>query len=126
MKITRGNIYEVMRFAMVGVLATAIHYAIYLLLRCWIDYNIAYTIGYFLSFILNYILSACFTFKEKKSLKNGLGFCFAHAFNYLLQLALLNLFIYIGIAAWLAPVPVCCIAIPTNFLIVRYVFRHAK
>ena len=61
-----------------------------------------------------------------KSLKNGLGFCFAHAFNYLLQLALLNLFIYIGIAAWLAPVPVYCIAIPTNFLIVRYVFRHAK
>ncbi|MGN1375392.1 MAG: GtrA family protein [Prevotella sp.] len=126
MKITRNNIYEIMRFAMVGVLATAIHYGVYLLLRCVIDFNIAYTIGYFVSFIFNYILSACFTFKKKKSLKNGVGFCLAHAFNYVLQLALLNVFIFIGIAAWLAPVPVYCIAIPTNFLIVRYVFRHVR
>ena len=83
----------------------------------------AYTLGYFISFVFNYVLSARFTFRKKKSVKNGIGFGGAHLFNYLLQICLLNLFIYLGVSKTLAPVPVYCIAIPTNFIIVRFVFR---
>lgn len=114
-----------MRFGIVGVIATALHYGVYLLLKEWTGMNLAYALGYFISFIANYILSACFTFKKKKSVRNGLGFCMAHLFNYLLQTGLLNFFVWLGISETLAPVPVYCIAVPVNFIIVRFVFNKA-
>lgn len=114
-----------MRFGIVGVIATALHYGVYLLLKEWAGMNLAYALGYFISFIANYILSACFTFKKKKSVRNGLGFCMAHLFNYLLQTGLLNFFVWLGISETLAPVPVYCIAVPVNFIIVRFVFNKA-
>lgn len=119
----RETFGEIIRFGIVGVIATALHYGIYWLLQHIINVNVAYTVGYFLSFVVNYLLSAKFTFKKKKSVKNGFGFGSAHLFNYFLQLGLLNLFIWLGVDKTLAPVPVYCIAIPTNFLIVRFVFR---
>ena len=123
MLFSRETFFELVRFGIVGVVATALHYGVYWLLHGMMDVNVAYTLGYLVSFIANYLLSARFTFRKKKSVKNGLGFCCAHLFNYLLQISLLNLFIWLGVSKVLAPVPVYCVAIPTNFLIVRFVFR---
>ena len=52
---------EFIRFVMVGVFATALHYGIYFLLQKFINVNIAYTLGYALSFIANFYLTAYFT-----------------------------------------------------------------
>ena len=123
MLFNRETFFEIVRFGIVGVVATALHYGIYWLLNDLMNVNVAYTLGYFISFVVNYLLSARFTFRRKKSVKNGLGFGVAHVFNYLLQICLLNLFIWLGVSKSLAPVPVYCIAISTNFLIVRFVFR---
>lgn len=125
MLLRRDTFFEIIRFGIVGVIATALHYGIYWLLQKVINVNVAYTIGYFLSFVVNYLLSAKFTFHKKKSIKNGVGFGGAHLFNYFLQIGLLNFFLWLGISKTLAPIPVYCIAIPTNFLIVRFVFRKA-
>lgn len=115
---------EVIRFAIVGVIATAIHYAVYWLLFRHINETIAYTIGYFISFLFNYYLSAHFTFKQKSTMKNGVGFVCAHAFNYTLQVVLLNVFLWSGVNKTFAPIPVYCIAVPVNFLMVRLVFKR--
>lgn len=115
-------ITEVLRFGIVGAVATAIHYVVYRLLELSIDVNVAYTTGYIVSFIFNYILSARFTFRKKTSVRNGLGFGGAHIVNYLLQVTLLNIFLCLGIDRSLAPLPVYCIAIPVNFIMVRFVF----
>ena len=117
---------EILRFGVVGVIATVIHYVIYWVLQHWINVNVAYTIGYFVSFLFNYYLSAHFTFREKTSKKNGAGFIGAHVFNYLLQIGLLNLFLWLGLSREVAPLAVLLIAVPTNFLIVRFVFKHFK
>lgn len=122
----RQTIGEAARFIMVGVAATAVHYGVYFILLGMMNESVAYTIGYVVSFVLNYFLSARFTFKKKTSARNGAGFAAAHAFNYLLQVSLLNLFIWLGVSKELAPVPVYCVAVPTNFLIVRFVFRKVK
>ncbi len=114
---------EMVRFALVGVVATAVHYIIYWLLQHVINVNVAFTFGYLLSFLLNYYLSARFTFKEKTSAKNGAGFAMAHTVNYLLQMGLLNLFLWMGVSKSLAPIPVYCIAVPVNFILVRTVFK---
>lgn len=123
MKISRQTIYEILRFGIVGVVATVLHYVIYWILQHWINVNVAYTIGYFLSFIANYFLSAQFTFREKTTTRNGIGFAGAHLFNYLFQMVLLNIFLWLGVSKALAPLPVYCIAVPVNFILVRMVFK---
>ena len=123
MLFSRETFFELVRFGVVGVVATALHYGVYLLLHGVMDVNVAYTLGYIVSFVANYLLSACFTFRKKKSVKNGFGFASAHMFNYFLQISLLNLFLWLGGSKKLAPVPVFCVSIPTNFLIVKIVVK---
>lgn len=115
---------EIFRFAVVGTISTVMNYVIYWILQHWINVNVAYTIGYVLSFFVNYWLSAHFTFKEKTSAKNGLGFSGAHLFNYFLHMVLLNFFLWLGFSNELAPLGVYAIAVPTNFILVRFVFKH--
>lgn len=114
---------EFVRFAIVGVIATAIHYGIYLLLKTFMNVNVSYTAGYLVSLACNFYLSARFTFQADTSVKKGIGFIASHTVNYILHMVLLNIFIGIGIAPTYAPIPVYCIAIPVNFLLVRTVFR---
>lgn len=123
---SRQTLKEVVRFGIVGVVATATHYGIYYLLQPYINVNIAYTTGYALSFIANFYLTSYFTFGTKPSWRKLMGMGGAHLVNYLLHLALLNLFLFMGITKTWAPVPVFAIAIPVNFLLVRFVFKHKK
>ncbi len=111
-----------MRFCIVGVLATAIHYAVYWTLLKVMRPTPAFTIGYLVSFCMNFFLSARFTFKKKASAKKGMGFALSHLVNYGLQTGALNLFIAIGLREQMAAIPVYCICIPINFLLVRFVF----
>lgn len=120
---SKDTFWELFRFGVVGVIAVAINYAIYLVLLPYIDKSIAYAIGYIISFCFNYLLSAHFTFKKETNKKNGIGFAGAHLFNFFLQIGLLNVFIWLGVPKEWAPLPMYCIAVPSNFLIVRFVFN---
>jgi len=112
---------ELLRFCVVGVIATAIHYGVYLLMLNWVNHNVAYTIGYVLSFCCNYWLSSVFTFKVKMSVRNVVNFAVSHLLNYLFGLLLLNVVIWTGMLAEdMAPLAVFIMVIPFNFIIVRY------
>lgn len=114
---------EFIRFCIVGVVATGIHYGVYLLLNLWLDVNLAYSIGYIISLFCNLLLTARFTFKSSVTAKRTLGFVASHATNYLLHILFLNVFLWIGVSETWAPIPVYCIVFPINFLLVRTVFR---
>lgn len=114
---------EFVRFGLVGVLATAIHYGIYLLLNCVLVSWLAYSIGYGISFLCNFYLSSVFTFRSKASIKKGIGFGMSHVVNYLLHVLLLSLFLRLGMNEQVAPIPVFVIVVPVNFLLVRFVFK---
>lgn len=122
------SLSEIIRFGMVGALATALHYGIYFLLWRYAGFNenIAYTVGYALSFVANFYLSAYFTFRSRPSWKRAGGFGGAHLVNYLIHICLLNLFLWLGIPEEWAPLPVFSIAIPVNFLLVRLVFKSRR
>lgn len=115
---------EAFRFAIVGAFTTALHYGIYLILQQWIQVDIAYTMGYLTSFIANFYLTAYFTFRSAPSWKKLMGMGGAHVVNYLLHMALLNFFLWLGLSKPLAPIPVFAIVIPINFLLVRFVFKR--
>ena len=115
--------HEIIKFIVVGFTAVIVQYVVYYLCLFFINYNVSFAIGYLISFIFNYYFSTVFTFKSKKSLKNGVGFAICHIVNFILQVVLLNLFINLDISKQLAPIPVFAICVPTNFVMVRFVFK---
>ena len=59
----------------------------------------------------------------KSSAKRGAGFAFSHVVNYLLQTACLSFFLWLGVSKSLAPLPMFCVCVPVNFLLVRYFLK---
>jgi len=116
---TKKRILQLLRFGLVGVLATGIHYGIYWIFLKWLNPTLAYSIGYAISFIFNFFLSSYFTFNIRPDIKKGIGFALSHGINYLLHITLLNVFIYLGLPKTLAPIPVFAIVVPINFLLVQ-------
>ena len=132
----RQKLGEVVRFAIVGGIATVLQYVIYLaampLLANLIpalgnsDHTlatVANTLAYILSFIFNFIASTRYTFKVKANAKRGAGFTFSHIVNYIMQTLFLNLFVGLGLAKQMAMIPTLCICIPVNFLLVRFFLK---
>lgn len=123
---------EFVRFCIVGIIATAMHYGLYMLLinivhipaEWWT--NLAYTIGYVVSWCCNLWLTANFTFKESISMKRGIGFAVSHGVNYLLHVLFLNGFLWLGVSDKWAPIPVYCLVVPINFILVRTLFKKLK
>lgn len=124
--IKKYKLEEFIKFVIVGLIATGINYIVYLIFHKLVNINIAYTLGYIISFCFNLIASHLFTFKKKVNSKSSFRFLLAHLTNYLIQIALLNLFTLINVPDNLAPIPVYIIAIPINFLTVRFAIKFNK
>lgn len=46
--------------------------------------------------------------------------------NYVVHIILLAIILHLGVSERWAPIPVFCVAVPINFLLVRYVFKNTK
>jgi putative flippase GtrA len=122
-QIIKSLVSQFFRFGVVGVFCTLLHYGLYLCLYRFIGENAAYILGYVFSFIANFFLTSYFTFHSLPSWRKFVGMLGAHGINMILHLILLNLFLWIGLSNKWAPIPVFVIAVPINFILVRYVFR---
>ena len=120
------KIREAFRFVLVGIAATAIQYAVYLLLMGVCGISAALTIGYIVSLIFNFLMTTYFTFGVRPTTRKAGGFVFAHLVNYFLQLACLHFFVWIGVPKGLAPIPMYAVCVPVNFLLVRYFVKGKK
>ena len=120
----REKLGEVVRFGVVGVAAVLIQYGVYLLLVLFMNHNISMTLGYIISFIFNFIASTHYTFRVKVNAKRGAGFALSHVINYFMQIAMLNVFIWLGISKQIAPMPMFGICVPVNFLLVRFFLKR--
>lgn len=132
----REKLGEVVRFGIVGGIATVLQYIIYLVMMPLLAHFIpkmgdhtlataANTIAYIVSFIFNFIASTRYTFKVKANAKRGAGFTLSHVVNYSMQTLCLNLFVGFGLAKQLAMIPTLCICIPVNFLLVRFFLKKS-
>lgn len=123
---------EFLRFVIVGLIATGIHYGLYLLLikvfpangTIWT--NGAYAVGYIISWFCNLWMTAHFTFQTSLSFRKGIGFAVCHLINFGLHLLFLNVFLRMGVTEKWAPIPVYCLVIPINFILVRTVFKKIR
>ena len=117
--LSQKHLKEAVRFGMVGVVATAIHYGLYYLLLSFVSPGVAFTIGYAVSFVCNYVLSSRYTFRVSMSVQRFSSFALSHLVNYFIGLTLLNLFLWLGLTPAIAPMPTFVISVPINFLLVR-------
>ena len=118
------QIPEFLRFVMVGLFATGLHYGIYFVLQKFIQVNVAYTLGYVLSFVANFYLTAYFTFGSllpgrKLLASGGTSDKLSDTYRIVESLSAVGFFP----VRWL-PSHVFLIAIPVNFLLVRFVFKQ--
>ena len=117
---------EFIRFVIVGVIATIIHYGVYYLLKSHVNVNVSYTIGYVVSWLFNLFLTMKFIFHSVFSWKKTIGFAGSHTVNYVLHMLFLNLFLWLGFSITLASLPTYCCVVPINFVLVRTVFKSKK
>ena len=125
---SKSKRYQLIRYCTVGSLAAGIHYGVYFVLQEYelVNLNIAYTIGYATSFICNFFMTSYFTFRSNPSLKKALGFGGSHLVNYLIHMGLFNLFLSLDVNQEIAPLFVLAVAVPVNFVMLRFVFKHKK
>lgn len=118
---------RLIRFAIVGVLASAIHYGIYALF-VWsgAEMNVAYTIGFLVSLCCNYLLTTYFTFRQSPTRRNAAGFVASHVLNYFVEIGLLNLFLWMGFSEWVAPILDMAVAAGINFLVLQVAFLYKR
>jgi len=119
----REQLGEMIRFGVVGVLATFIQYVVYWVLIRWLNPSVSMTIGYVVSFAFNFLASTRYTFRVKANARRGAGFALSHGVNYLLQMVTLNLFLWLGVSKQWAPIPMFCVCVPVNFLLVRFFLK---
>lgn len=133
----RQKLGEVIRFGIVGGIATVLQYVIYLAMMPTLAFlfpglgdndhllaTVSNTVAYIISFIFNFIASTRYTFKVKANAKRGAGFTLSHVVNYSLQTLFLNLFVGLGLIKQVAMIPTLCICIPINFLLVRFFLKR--
>ena len=120
----KQQIGEIVRFGIVGGVATLILYGVYLLMLYAVSPTLSNTIGYAVSFLFNFVASTRYTFKVKTNARHGAGFALSHLINYGLQIVMLHLFMALGFSEKLAPVPMFCVCVPINFLLVRFFLKR--
>lgn len=122
-----SRISEVIRFGIVGILATGLQYGMYVIFvgPLHLSSPIAAMLSYGVSFIFNFFLSNYFTFHSNPTAGRGIGFALSHLINMGLQVGLVSVFSTF-MPARLAMLPVFGICIPINFILVRFVLKSPK
>ena len=120
-----SRLSEIMRFCIVGGIATCIQYGVYVVFVDAVGVKAVPStlISYAVSFIFNYILSTYFTFHKKPTTHNMLGFIGSHAVNMGMQTGIVAIFKGI-VGNTLALLPALAICIPLNYIMVRFAFNN--
>lgn len=118
---------EILRFGMVGGIATLLQYGIYVIFVNAVGVKAVPStlISYAISFIFNFFLSNYFTFHTQPNAKKGLGFTLSHLINMGLQVGLVAIFQQI-VGKTLALIPAMAICIPVNYLLVRFALTNKR
>lgn len=116
-----GRLSEIIRFGLVGGLATVIQYGVYVVFVTAVKVPAVPStmISYAISFLCNFFLSNYFTFHTRPNAIKGVGFALSHLINMGLQVGLVAIFKGI-VGATLALLPAMVICIPVNYTLVRF------
>lgn len=116
-----SRLSELIRFGIVGGLATLIQYGVYVVFVAAVKVAAVPStmISYAISFVCNFLLSNYFTFHTRPNAVKGLGFALSHLINMGLQVGLVAIFKEL-VGPTLALLPAMAVCIPVNYCLVRF------
>lgn len=117
---------HVNRFAVVGVVNTAVYYGLYLGLRAAIPYLAAHLIAIFIAMVGSFFLNCYWTFQTLPTWRKFALFPFTNATNYVVTtLGVFVLVEWFGVDERWAPLIAAVAAIPITFVLSRWVLTGA-
>lgn len=117
---------ELIRFCIVGMIATGIDAAIFYLFKSFTSYRYSLVAGYLVSLIFNYLMTVYWTFSVKSNARHFVGIISVHLLNlFVIRMGLMYFFINImGLTDSVAYLPMLLISTAASFSMVRYVIKN--
>lgn len=111
---------HVNRFAVVGVINTAVYYCIYLLARIVVPYLAAHLFAIFVAMVGSFFLNCYWTFRTRPTWRKFALFPLTNLTNYVFTtLGLVVLVEWVGVDERVAPLVAALAAIPITFVLSR-------
>lgn len=116
------NLGRLSRFAIIGVVNTAIYFACYLLLRMVVVYMVAHVFAMVIAMICSYFLNCYITFRTKPRWRTFLLYPLSNVANMVVTTVGLPIAVqWFHIDERIAPLPVALTAIPITYVVAHRV-----
>ncbi|MGK4583117.1 GtrA family protein [Kitasatospora sp. HPMI-4] len=118
----KPQLWQIVRFGLVGVANTATFYLVYLALHPFLPYFAAFTIAFLLSMVGSFFLHTYFTYRTRPTWKKFLLFPLPNITNYLVQsFGVVALVQWVRLDSRIAPLVAALVAIPVTFVLSKIV-----
>jgi putative flippase GtrA len=120
------QLWQVGRFAIVGVINTGTFYASYLVMHGWLPYYPAYVIAFLISMVGSFFLNTYITYRTRPTWRKFLLFPLTNLTNFVVtSVGVFVLVEWFGVDERIAPLLAAAAAIPVTFLVSRRILtRH--
>jgi putative flippase GtrA len=113
---------QILTFAVVGVVNTALYYCLYLLFLTCLPYLAAHVLAFLISMIGSFFLNARFTYRTRPTLRKFLLFPLTNVTNFVITTA--GVYVIVDVlhaGSRFAPLLASAAAIPVTFVVSRWV-----
>ncbi|GAA0693906.1 GtrA family protein [Kitasatospora atroaurantiaca] len=118
----KPQIWQIVRFGLVGVVNTATFYVLYLALHPFLPYFAAFTVAFLLSMVGSFFMNTYFTYRTKPTWRKFLLFPLPNITNYLVQSGgVVALVQWLKVNDRIAPLLAAAVAIPITFVLSKLV-----
>lgn len=111
-----------LRFLASGIVNTLVTYALYLVMLRFMSPRLAYTLVYVVGIALAYTLNRGFVFRTHAGWRSALAMPMIYLLQYLVSLAVISLWVWLGLPPGLAPLPAIILSMPITYLLTRTSF----
>ncbi|MFF5663196.1 GtrA family protein [Streptomyces griseofuscus] len=113
---------QIITFAVVGVLNTAVYYGLYLLFLTWLPYLASHVLAFALSMVGSFFLNARFTYRIRPTWRKFLLFPLTNAANFVITTVGVYVIVdVLGAGSRFAPLLASAAAIPITFVVSRWI-----
>lgn len=119
------QLYQVVRFGLVGVVNTATFYAFYLALHPVLPYFAAFTVAFVLSMIGSFFLNTYFTYRTRPTWRKFLFFPLTNITNYVVtSVGVFVLVEWCQMNDKIAPLVAAVVAVPFTYVLSRRILMQ--
>jgi len=124
-RVGRKDLWQIVKFGMVGGVNTATFYASYLLLHPHMPYFLAYTLAFVVSMVGSFFMNTYFTYRTRPTWGKFVRFPLTNVTNYVItSVGTVILVSGVGMNDKIAPLVAAVAAIPFTFVLSRKILTR--